>query len=130
MSNLTYLLVVNSAVYGQQSAAHALKFAQAITESEHTLSAVFFYQDGVSNALSTLLPASDEVNLVHRWKDLGRQHGVDLLVCSAAAARRGLIDETEATSADLVCTQDDAFISAGLAELAMLSLKADRVIQL
>jgi tRNA 2-thiouridine synthesizing protein D len=46
------------------------------------------------DALTT--PPQDDRNVVERWAELAEQYDLDMVVCVAAAQRRGLVDEGEA----------------------------------
>jgi sulfur relay (sulfurtransferase) complex TusBCD TusD component (DsrE family) len=54
---------------------------------------VFFYHDGVNNSTRLTEPPQDDRHIVNRWAKLAEEHGVDLVVCVAAALRRGIKDE-------------------------------------
>ncbi len=130
MSGLTYTLVVNGSVYGSQSARSAYQFAQAVIEQGHTLVSVFFYQDGVTNGTALSVPANDEFDLTKAWQGLAKEHDVRLETCVAAALRRGIISEDEATQHGL--TQNnlaEGFVQTGLGSLAEAMLTQDRVVQ-
>ncbi|ALM67623.1 sulfurtransferase complex subunit TusD [Vibrio parahaemolyticus] len=130
MGGLTYTLVVNGSVYGSQSARSAYQFAQAVIEQGHTLVSVFFYQDGVTNGTALSVPANDEFDLTKAWQGLAKEHDVRLETCVAAALRRGIISEDEATQHGL--TQNnlaEGFVQAGLGSLAEAMLIQDRVVQ-
>ncbi|HBC0002485.1 sulfurtransferase complex subunit TusD [Vibrio parahaemolyticus] len=130
MGGLTYALVVNGSVYGSQSARSAYQFAQAVIEQGHTLVSVFFYQDGVTNGTALSVPANDEFDLTKAWQGLAKEHDVRLETCVAAALRRGIISEDEATQHGL--TQNnlaEGFVQAGLGSLAEAMLTQDRVVQ-
>ncbi|EJE4209765.1 sulfurtransferase complex subunit TusD [Vibrio parahaemolyticus] len=130
MGRLTYTLVVNGSVYGSQSARSAYQFAQAVIEQGHTLVSVFFYQDGVTNGTALSVPANDEFDLTKAWQGLAKEHDVRLETCVAAALRRGIISEDEATQHGL--TQNnlaEGFVQAGLGSLAEAMLTQDRVVQ-
>ncbi|CZF80432.1 sulfurtransferase complex subunit TusD [Grimontia marina] len=128
--SLSYMLVVNGPVYGRQSSLTAYRFAKALTENGHTLTRVFFYQDGVSNASSLTVPANDEFDLVAAWQLLSKESGVELETCVAAALRRGQVSEEEAKQHALVSSNmADGFSQAGLGALSEALLTADRVIQ-
>lgn len=130
MSGLTYTLVVNGPVYGSQSARSAYQFAQAVIEQGHTLVSVFFYQDGVSNGTTLSVPANDEFDLSKAWQELAQQHHVRLETCVAAALRRGIISEDEASQHGLAYSNlAQGFIQAGLGSLAEAMLTQDRVVQ-
>ena len=57
---------------------------------------MFFYHDGVNNGTRLTVPPQDDRNIVKRWSELAAQHKLDLVVCIAAAQRRGLMDAAEA----------------------------------
>ncbi|MBD1575961.1 MULTISPECIES: sulfurtransferase complex subunit TusD [Vibrio] len=127
---LTYTLLVNGSVYGSQSARHAYQFANALIARGHRLVSVFFYQDGVHNASSLILPANDEFDLTQAWKDLAQQHGVRLESCVAASLRRGIVDSNEAKTHKLLASNTaESFELAGLGGLATAMLTQDRVVQ-
>ncbi|CAM4460448.1 sulfurtransferase complex subunit TusD [Vibrio agarivorans] len=130
MSSLSYTLVVNSGVYGTQSSRSAYLFAQSLLKQGHTLTSVFFYQDGVYNGSALTVPANDEFDLVKAWQALAHEHSVRLETCVAAALRRGVVGESEAQQHGL--TQDNlalSFEQAGLGSLAEAMLTQDRVVQ-
>ncbi|KII78582.1 sulfurtransferase complex subunit TusD [Vibrio renipiscarius] len=127
---LTYTLVVNGAVYGSQSARSAYQFAEALIAKGHTLVSVFFYQDGVSNGSALTVPANDEFDLTKAWQKLSEMHAVRLETCVAAALRRGVVSQGEATQHGL--SQHNlatGFSQAGLGSLAEAMLTQDRVVQ-
>ena len=41
-------------------------------------------------------PPQDDRHIVNRWADLAEKHDLDLVVCVAAAQRRGMVDDGEA----------------------------------
>lgn len=130
MSHLTYSLVVNGSVYGSQSARSAYQFAKAVIEQGHTLVSVFFYQDGVTNGTALSVPANDEFDLSKAWQELALQHQVRLETCVAAALRRGIVSEDEASQHGLAQSNlADGFTQAGLGSLAEAMLSQDRVVQ-
>ena len=130
MSQLTYTLVVNGSIYGSQSARSAYQFAQAVIEEGHKLVSVFFYQDGVTNGSALTVPANDEFDLGKAWQSLAQEHQVRLETCVAAALRRGIVSEEEASQHGLVQSNlAENFTQAGLGSLAEAMLMQDRVVQ-
>ncbi len=127
---LNYTLIVTSPLYGKQGSASALNFATALVAEGHRLQTVFFYLDGVTNALLSSLPASDETNIHQQWLALKQQTNCQLLVCGAAAYRRGVIDQEQSELTGVTATMDAQFVISGLAEMAAAMLSADRVIRL
>ena len=79
---------------------------------------VFFYYDGVNNATKLSEPQSDDRNLVKLWGELAAEHNLDLVVCVAAALRRGIKDENLA----------DGFRISGLGQLIEVGIAADRLV--
>ncbi|MGC9423630.1 MULTISPECIES: sulfurtransferase complex subunit TusD [Vibrio] len=127
---LTFTLLVNGPCYGTQSARNAYLFALNVIEQGHQLKRVFFYQDGVSNGSALTVPANDEFDLVKGWQTLANQYHVSLETCVAAALRRGLLSDSEASlhqrsAANLA----KSFQQTGLGSLAEALLSDDRVIQ-
>jgi tRNA 2-thiouridine synthesizing protein D len=88
-------LLVMGAPYDSQSAYTAYRYAKAALESNHELARIFFYQSGVHNGTNLATPPQDEFNLYKAWSQLQQDYDLDLVVCIAAAARRGVIDEGE-----------------------------------
>ncbi|HAS6069107.1 sulfurtransferase complex subunit TusD [Vibrio vulnificus] len=130
MSTLRYTLVVNGSVYGSQSARTAYQFASALIEKGHTLVSVFFYQDGVTNGTELTVPSNDEFHLTKAWQQLAKQHNVRLETCVAAALRRGVVSQSEASQHGLLQHNlAEGFEQAGLGSLAEAMLTQDRVVQ-
>ncbi|GAM77168.1 tRNA 5-methylaminomethyl-2-thiouridine synthase tusD [Vibrio ishigakensis] len=128
--SLTYTLVVNGNVYGEQGPLNAYQFSQALIKKGHRLVSVFFYQQGVSNGNGLTVPANDEFDLVAAWQQLAAEHGVQLQTCVAAALRRGVVGEEEAKLNQLSRTNlADGFEQSGLGSLAEALLTQDRVVQ-
>lgn len=129
-NTLTYTLVVNGSVYGSQSARNAYLFACALLEKGHKLVSVFFYQNGVNNASSLVLPANDEFDLTKAWQSLSDKHNIRLESCVAASLRRGIVDHNEAKTHALPSSNvAQGFELAGLGGLAEAMLVQDRVVQ-
>lgn len=128
--SLTYTLLVNGSVYGTQSARNAYLFAKAVIEKGHTLTSVFFYQDGVQNGSALTAPANDEFDLAKAWQQLAQQHQVRLETCVAAALRRGVVSQSEAEQHQLPgANLAPLFEQTGLGSLAEALLAQDRVVQ-
>ncbi|MBU2863244.1 sulfurtransferase complex subunit TusD [Reinekea forsetii] len=86
---------VYSAPWSHQSSIDALTFARQCLQQGHELARVFFFFDGVYHGLSNQSPASDEFNFLTQWQDIHNQ-GVELLLCIAASANRGVLNAKEA----------------------------------
>ena len=79
--------------------------------------------------LDLLLPPKDDRNITNEWSNLAKEHGVDLVVCVAAAQRRGILDKGEAErngkDSDNIA---DGFRISGLGQLVEAGIQADRLI--
>ena len=111
-------LLINEGPYQHQSSDSAYLFCKAAIAKGHEVMRVFFYNDGVNNATRLTEPPQDDRNIVNRWSKLAEEHGVDLVVCVAAALRRGIRDENLATG----------FRISGLGQLVEIGIQADRLV--
>ncbi len=90
---MKFTIIVNNAPYLSQSSDTACKFAQALLEQGHELVQVFFYFDGVLNALDNSEPPQDDRDVIENWSKLAEENELDLIICSSAALRRGVSDK-------------------------------------
>jgi len=111
-------ILVNEGPFQHQASDSAYLFARAALEKGHEIYRVFFYYDGVNNANKLSEPQADDRNLVKLWSDLAEEHKIDLVVCVAAALRRGIKDEVLAPG----------FRISGLGQLIEAGIKADRLV--
>lgn len=122
-------ILVNEGPYQQQAADSAYQFARAVLAAGHELHRVFFYHDGVNNGTRLTTPPQDDRHVVDRWSQLAADHGVDLVVCVAAAQRRGVVDSGEAKrhgkDADNLAP---GFRISGLGQLVETAMEADRMV--
>lgn len=89
---------------------------------------MFFYHDGVNVATRLSVPPQDERNIQANWTALAAEHDIDLVVCIAAAQRRGLLDENEARRAGKDASNiADGFRISGLGQLIEMGIEADRI---
>ena len=96
----------------------AFHFTKAALEKGHEIVRVFFYHDGVYNANKLSEPQSDDRNLIDLWSELAQEHNIDMVVCVAAALRRGIKDELLAAG----------FQISGLGQLVEAGIEGDRLI--
>ena len=111
-------LLINEGPYNHQAADTAYQFARAALERGHQVQRVFFDNDGVNNASKLTEPPQDDRHIVNRWSALNAEHQVDLVVCVAAALRRGIKDEVLAPG----------FRISGLGQLVDAGIKAERTV--
>ncbi len=111
-------ILVNEGPYTHEASDSAYLFARAAIAKGHEISRVFFYHDGVNNSTRLTEPPQDDRNIVNRWSKLAEEHQLDLVVCVAAALRRGIKDENLAPG----------FRISGLGQLIEAGIKADRLV--
>nr|WP_299241171.1 sulfurtransferase complex subunit TusD [uncultured Halomonas sp.] len=126
---MRYALLVQGAPYSHQAAHSALRFASALIDRGHRLETVFFYHDGVYNAQRLATPPQDEPHLIEAWQRLHHEQGTALLVCVAAALKRGVIDERESRRHDKQGhSLAAAFELTGVGQLVEAAMTHDRLV--
>lgn len=122
-------ILINEGPYTHQAADTAYQFAKAALEKGHEIFRVFFYHDGVNNATRLAVPPQDDRNVTVLWQELAEKHNIDMVVCIAAAQRRGLLDENEAKrqgkDADNIAS---GFRISGLGQLIEAGIQSDRLV--
>lgn len=111
-------ILINEGPYQHQASDTAYLFAKAALSKGNEIDRIFFYHDGVNNSSSLTEPPQDDRNIVERWSKLAEEHSVDLVVCVAAALRRGIKDENLAPG----------FRISGLGQLIETGIQADRLV--
>ena len=121
-------VLVNEGPYTHQASDSAYRFTKAAIEKGHEIFRVFFYNDGVNNGTRLAVPPQDDRNLTNLWSELAEQHKLDLVVCVAAAQRRGILDGDEAKrhgkDADNIAP---GFRISGLGQLVEAGIQSDRL---
>ena len=122
-------ILVNEGPYTHQASDTAYQFAKAALEKGHEIVRVFFYHDGVNNGTRLTTPPQDDRQITNRWTELAEKHGLDMVVCVAAAQRRGIVDADEAKrhgkDADNIAP---GFHISGLGQLIEAGILADRLV--
>lgn len=122
-------ILVNEGPYTHQAADSAYHFTEAALRAGHEIVRVFFYHDGVNNGTRLAVPPQDDRNVSERWSALADEFGVELILCVAAAQRRGLLDDEEAKRAGKDSNNMAAgFQISGLGQLIDAGIQADRLI--
>ena len=122
-------LMVGEGPYTHQASDSAYLFAKAALDKGHEIQRVFFYHDGVNNSTRLTEPPLDDRNIVNRWSKLADEHKLDLVVCVAAAQRRGIVDEGEAKRNGKDATNLAAgFRISGLGQLVEAGIQSDRLV--
>jgi len=122
-------ILVNEGPYTHQASDSAYHFTEAALRAGHEVVRVFFYHDGVNNGTRLSVPPQDDRNISARWSALAQQYEVELILCVAAAQRRGLLDEDEARRAGKDSNNmAPGFQISGLGQLIDAGIQADRLI--
>lgn len=125
---MRFALLVTAAP-DQETAFQAWRFAEAALAQGHQILRVFFAGAGVGHGNALTTPGRDETDLTRRWQTLQAEHQLDLVVCVAAALRRGVLDADSARSWERPQTNlADGFVISGLGQLAEAQLQADRLV--
>ena len=111
-------ILVNEGPFTHQASDSAYRFVLAALEKGHEIYRVFFYHDGVNNGNKLSEPQSDDRDLVKLWSALGKEREIDLVVCVAAALRRGVKDDILA----------EGFRISGLGQLIEAGIESDRLV--
>lgn len=117
----TFTLLIDSPPDAINAHANAIEFAKAALGADHQINTVFFFQQGVTVANAHVDWPTDEWCPADGWLSLAQTHSLELVLCSAAAQRRGIEDE--------VGTLREGFRIGGLGELVMASTQCDRMMQ-
>ena len=129
---MKFAIQVNEGPYQHQASDTAFQFAKAAIENGHEIMRVFFYHDGVNNASRFTLPPQDDRHVVNNWASLNIKDAdgePELVVCIAAALRRGMLDESEAAKNSIEGNNlHPAFRISGLGQLIEAGIQSDRLV--
>jgi tRNA 2-thiouridine synthesizing protein D len=126
---MKYSLLINEGPYQHQAVDSAYQFAKAAITKGHEVFRVFLYHDGVNNATDYAIPPQDDRNITQNWIKLAEENNIDLVVCIAAAQRRGLLDENEAErQGKRSYNIAPGFRISGLGQLVEAGIESDRLL--
>ncbi|MEA3277932.1 MAG: sulfur relay protein TusD/DsrE [Pseudomonadota bacterium] len=141
---MKFAIQINEGPYQHQASDSAYFFTKAALEKGHEIFRVFFYHDGVNNGTRLTTPPQDDRNIVNRWAELAEQYKIEsptkdpdgndimqteLVVCVAAAQRRGIVDEGEAKRNGKDATNiHPRFRISGLGQLVEAAIQSDRLV--
>lgn len=126
---MNFNILVTGGVYSTQSGYSALQFCSAAVAAGHTISQVFFYQDGVTQGSSLLVPLADEYDANEHWARFSQETGAELVVCVSAGERRGVLNAEQAAEfAKPANNLHPAFRVEGLGTLHEASIGSDRMV--
>jgi len=122
-------VVISEGPYTHQAADTAYNFIKSALAKGHTVPRVFFYHDGVNVSTRLSVPPQDERNIQQQWTALAKEHEIDLVVCIAAAQRRGLLDDNEAKRQGKDASNiAEGFRISGLGQLIEMGIQSDRTV--
>jgi len=110
-------VMIQEGPYNHEASDTAYNFIDAALAKGHTIQGVFMYDDAVGNVSNKMEPPQDDRHIAKRWSELGAK-GVDIIVCVAAAKRRGI-------NPDLIVPNTRI---SGLGQLSEICTEADRVV--
>ena len=113
---MKFLVIVNESPWASGLALCASRFVRAANASGHGITAIFFREDGVYNALQGEQSDAGTPDLFNTWLELASTAGTRLLLCSSSRLRR------------MESNPSNAFAESGLAEMFELMLQSDRVV--
>ena len=122
-------ILINEGPYTHQASDSAYNFAKAALDAGHEIFRIFFYHDGVNNGTRFTVPPQDDRNIQKRWSELAEAHNLDLVVCIAAAQRRGIMDADEAKRQGIDGNNiAPGFRISGLGQLIEAGIQSDRLV--
>jgi tRNA 2-thiouridine synthesizing protein D len=126
---MKYTILINEGPYQHQASDTAYQFAKAALEQGHEIFRVFFYNDAVNNATRLAIPPQDDRNITNNWAELAEANKLDMVVCIAAAQRRGMLDDDERDRQGKDASNiHPAFRISGLGQLVEGGIQSDRLI--
>ena len=126
---MKFSIQVSEGPYNHEASVTAINFIKAAIEAGHDIFRVFFYHDGVNNGTNFASPPQDDINIQKTWSELAAAHDIDLVVCVAAAQRRGIVDEGEMTrNKKSGMNLMDGFRISGLGQLIEAGIESDRLV--
>jgi len=126
---MKFTIQINSGPYTHQASDTAYQFTRAALKAGHSIHRIFFYHDGVNNSSMFNVPPSDDRNIQQLWSTLAEQNSLDMVVCAAAAQRRGILDQKEADRHGKPAANiAPHFTISGLGQLIEAAVVSDRLV--
>ena len=126
---MIFSILIYGSAHNSQSVHTAYRFADSLLLAGHQIHRVFFYGESVHAASLLCAPQRDELNIHQLWKDLAKAHHIDLVVCIAAALKRGVVDKSEAKRHEKASFNTQApFELSGLGQLSEAAIISDRLV--
>lgn len=125
---MKYSLLIYGNPQSSQGPATALRFAQTLVASGHSIYRLFFYHDGVYTSSDLIVAPQGEKDLSGAWAEFIQQHKLDAVVCISAGLKRGIIDQQEADRYEKSAYNiQSGYELSGLGQLVDASVNSDRL---
>jgi len=116
-----FSIQINEGPYQHQASDTAYQFAKAAIAAGHEIFRIF--------ATRLAVPPQDDRNVGALWTALAKENNLDMVVCIAAAQRRGLMDADEAKRQGLDADNiAEGFRISGLGQLIEAGIESDRLV--
>jgi tRNA 2-thiouridine synthesizing protein D len=126
---MNFAIAIHGDAATSESPRVALRFARAAVAKGHRIHRVFFYHAGVNVANSLVVQPQGEADTAAEWAAFAKEHGVELAVCVAAALRRGVLGQDDATRYErAVANVNPVFQIVGLGQMIEAAISADRFV--
>ena len=126
---MIFSILIYGSAHNSQSVHSAYRFTDSVLHSGHQIHRVFFYGESVHAASILSAPPRDELNIHQLWRDLAETHQIDIVVCIAAALKRGVMNEAEARRHEKANFNTQApFELSGLGQLSEAAIISDRLV--
>ncbi len=126
---MKFSIQIDEGPYQHQAADTAYQFAKAALAGGHERFGIFVYHDGGNNATKLAVPPQDDRDIPKLWSELSKEHDLDLVVCIAAAQRRGMMDDDEAKRQGFEDNNmNEGFRISGLGQLIEAGIESDRLV--
>ncbi len=127
---MKYTIAIHSAPYSGSAGHAGLAFARAVLAAGHEISRVFFYHEGVYQALASAVAPQGEADLPTAWRKFHEETGTELAVCIANGIKRGVLSSEENDRYERgAVTLAPGFELVGLGQLIDAIVSSDRYIE-
>ncbi|RVU29404.1 MULTISPECIES: sulfurtransferase complex subunit TusD [Neptunomonas] len=126
---MKFSILIYGSPHNSQAVHTAYRYTKAALAAGHEVHRVFFYGESVLSGSFLNAPQRDEQNIMQLWHELALHHDLDLVICIAAALKRGVLDPTEAKRHEKPAHNIEApFQLSGLGQLTEAILLSDRLV--
>jgi tRNA 2-thiouridine synthesizing protein D len=120
---MLFAIQINDSPARSDTSMTGFQLIKAALTAGHQIVRVFFYHDGIYNAFMPALPGE---MVPPDWSSLARESRVELIFCTAAAERRGMLQTDREPGAGL--SPLEGFQGGGLGLWVDACIRAERVV--